>query len=274
MTAGIIGYGHVGSRVAQLLEALGVHCVLNDPPLRDLTGETRFLALDEVMAADIVSLHVPLTKEGSYPTLRLLDGRRLARLKPNALVINTARGGVVDEEALIEQLDKRRSMTATVDCWAHEPAVNTALLQRVSLGTPHIAGYSFDGKVGATEMLYAAACEHFDLTSRWQAALPATQPLELRSSGAASDMEILTQIVLSCYDVREDSKALKRLLSLPQDQQPGYFDSLRTDYPLRREFKQFQVIMPEPRPRLEAALRALGFQHRVSPSPGGNFLGG
>ncbi len=261
MSAGIIGCGHVGSRVVQLLEALGIACVVNDPPLKDLTAEARFLELDEVIAADIVSLHVPLTREGRYPTLRLLDECRLARLKPDALVINTARGGVVDEQALIEQLDKRPSITAVVDCWAHEPAINTALLHRVNLGTPHIAGYSFDGKVRATEMLYWAACEYFGLPPRWQASLPTTQPLELKLSSNASEVEILTQMVLACYDVREDAKVLKRLFSLPHTEQPGHFDSLRAHYPVRREFNQTQLIIPALGPRLEARVRALGFQN-------------
>jgi erythronate-4-phosphate dehydrogenase len=267
MTAGIIGYGHVGSRVARLLETVGIDCVLNDPPLKDLTAEARFLELDKVIGADIVSLHVPLTQDGSYPTLRLLDERWLARMKPNALLINTARGGVVDEGALIEQLDKRPSMTAVVDCWAHEPAIDTGLVARVSLGTPHIAGYSFDGKVTATERLYRAVCRYFGLHPK-QPRQIASPPIKIIELGFADDdnaADSLRRAVLACYDVRRDAKALKQLLSLPEEKRPGYFDELRRHYPLRREFNRTRVIIPAHRPELATTLRALGFQVQDPP---------
>lgn len=262
MTVGIVGYGHVGSRVTKLLGTLGMQCMLNDPPLKDLTAEARFLELEEAISADIVTLHVPLTTEGRYPTVRLLDEGKLSRLKSGAVLINTARGGVIDEPALNKRLDQRPAITAVVDCWAHEPAIDTSLLARVSLGTPHIAGYSFDGKVTATERLYRAVCRYFGLHPK-QPRQVASPPIKIIELGFADDdnaADSLRRAVLAGYDVRRDAKVLKQLLSLPEEKRPGYFDELRRLYPLRREFHRTRVIIPAHRPKLATTLRALGFQ--------------
>jgi erythronate-4-phosphate dehydrogenase len=183
-------------------------------------------------------------------------------MRPNALLINTARGGVMDEQALIEQLDKRPSMIAVVDCWAHEPAIDTGLLARVRLGTPHIAGYSFDGKVKATERLYRAVCRYFGLHPKQprQIASPPIKTIELGFADDDNAADSLRQVVLAGYDVRRDAKALKQLLSLPEEKRPGYFDELRQHYPLRREFNRTRVIIPAHRPKLATTLRALGFR--------------
>lgn len=280
MTVGIVGYGHVGSRVSELLKTLGMQCMLNDPPLKDLTAEARFLELEEAISADIVTLHVPLTTEGRHPTVRLLDEGKLLRLKSGAVLINTARGGVIDEPALIKRLDQRPAITAVVDCWAHESAINTGLLSRVSLGTPHIAGYSFDGKVKATERLYRAVCRYFGLHPK-QPRQIASPPIKIVELGFADDdnaADSLRRAVLACYDIRRDAKALKQLLSLPEEKRPGYFDGLRRYYPLRREFNQTQVIIPAHRPKLATTLRALGFQvqdpHPSLPLDSGGGEGG
>jgi len=259
VTAAIVGCGHVGAQVAHVLTAAGIRCLLNDPPLKDLTGEARFRGLDEVLSADIVTLHVPLTTTGRHPTYRLFDEAVLSRLQPDAILINTARGGVVDEWALLHRLDRQPTMAVVVDCWEGEPNINTELLAKAGLATSHIAGYSFDGKVRATEMLYRAACQHFGRSAAW---IPPTQPEGgfFHFSKEMGDEEILRRAVLSCYDAREDSAALKRALAISPGKLAGYFDSLRRDYRRRREFSTREISLPHGWDRLAKILEGIGFK--------------
>lgn len=262
MSAAVVGYGHVGSRVVELLTAAGVGCVMNDPLLKEATGEERFLDLNDILSADIVSLHVPLTRTGRYPTYRLLNGDTLSRMKNDAILINAARGGVVDEAALIGQLEKRPAMSAVVDCWENEPDINRELLDRVVLGTAHIAGYGYEGKLRATDMLYAAACEHFDRTPARRHDHVSSARTAVRFGSDLSDDEVLRGAVLSGYDVREDSSALKRLLEMPSGQRGVYFDDLRRHYRKRHEFSRTEITVAHP--RLAARLAAVGFAVQVA----------
>jgi erythronate-4-phosphate dehydrogenase len=259
ITAAIVGCGQVGTRVAELLTAAGVRCLLNDPPLKDLTGESCFHDLDEALSADIITLHVPLTTTGKHPTYRLFDESVLSRLKPDAILINTARGGVVNEEALLRRLKQQPAMTAVVDCWADEPNINPELLDRVALGTPHIAGYSFDGKLRATEMLYQAACRHYGMAADWQ--LPVqVQAGPLQFPDGMSDADILRQAVLACYDAREDAAAFKRAMAEGAEERGVRFDALRRNYRQRREFCAYDARLPLSRDLAARTLRRMGFK--------------
>ncbi|MBO4536323.1 MAG: 4-phosphoerythronate dehydrogenase, partial [Bacteroidales bacterium] len=146
-TFGIVGVGHVGGKVARVAQALGMRVLLNDPPRAAAEGPDGFVSLDDLIAgSDIITLHVPLTSE----THHLFDAGRLSQMRPDQILINTSRGEVVDGEALKSALRARRLATAVLDVWEHEPDIDPELAQLVEIATPHIAGYSQDGKAAGT----------------------------------------------------------------------------------------------------------------------------
>ena len=172
LTVGVIGYGHVGKLVARMAEKRGYIVLLSDPPLG--IG----LSLEQLAPqCDVLTFHTPLTREGEYPTYHLCDANILRRCKPGTLIINAARGGVIDEQALLSQLstlvqrsrsfermrDKNSQLSTAIDCWDGEPKLNQELLKKVNLASFHIAGYSIQGKMNASEMCLRAFCEFFSL---------------------------------------------------------------------------------------------------------------
>jgi len=259
MTAGIIGCGQVGARVTDFLGALGVECIINDPPLQEQTGAAKYRTLDEALSAHVVSLHVPLTASGSHPTVNLIGLDELTRMRNDAILINTARGGVLDEPALRTLLTRRPGMAAVIDCWCHEPDIDVELLQRAAIGTPHIAGYSDDAKLRATEMLYRAVCEFLSVPTEWQPPAAADTLRTLCLDEAETDEDFLRQAVFACYDARDDHRALAEIDGLPLAERGQHFDALRAHYRTRREFSAVEVLAPSDRPAFRALLRALGF---------------
>jgi erythronate-4-phosphate dehydrogenase len=177
---GIVGVGHVGSLVARKATALGMTCKLHDPPLAERTGDPSYVGLPEIQACDILSFHVPLERGGPYPTFHMVDTAFLAALKTDAILINTARGSVVDNEALKAALETGNLGGAVLDVWEGEPHMDTELLARVDVGTPHIAGYSLDGKVNGTTRIYEAVCRYFDLPATCNVAALLPPPTERR----------------------------------------------------------------------------------------------
>jgi erythronate-4-phosphate dehydrogenase len=260
-TVGIVGCGNVGSRVRDRLVALGCDCLINDPPLHERGGQDTFVGLDDILQADIISLHVPLERSGRHSTWHLFDEAVLRRMKPGAVLINTSRGAVVDNAALDALLVQRRDIGVVLDVWEGEPAINTTLLEKVALGTAHIAGYSLDGKLRGTEMIYRAACDYLGRTPHWDAAaaLPEANTLDLRSLPGGDDLERVRTAVFNTYDIRADDERLRGLLRLPPAERPAVFDRLRKDYPIRREFAATTVIIDSDAGRLGDLLRGIGF---------------
>ena len=162
-TLGIVGVGSVGRKVAAAAAGLGMAVLLNDPPRARDEGAAGFLPLDDLMAADIVTLHVPLTRSGEDATYQLFDAGRLARMKPGAVLINASRGAVVPTSALKRALAGGHLAAAILDVWDNEPDVDLELLSRTALGTAHIAGYSMEGKLNAVRLVREAFCRHFGL---------------------------------------------------------------------------------------------------------------
>ena len=158
LTVGIVGYGHVGKLVAQMAEKKGYKTLISDPPLG--IGE----ALQTIAPlCDVITFHTPLTHEGKYPTYHLCDANILRLCQPNTLIINAARGGVIDEKALCDILTEKGQLSTAIDCWEGEPEINKTLLNMVDLASFHIAGYSIQGKMRASEMCLHAFCEFFSL---------------------------------------------------------------------------------------------------------------
>ncbi len=256
-TAGVIGGGQIGSRVVRLFAALGIRCIVNDPPLADTGGDARYRPLDEALTGDIVTLHVPLASQGPYPTRAMIGRKALLRMKTDVILINTARGGIVDESALKNHLARHEHFATVIDCWEGEPHIDPELASRSTLSTPHIAGYSADAKLRATSMLHAAACEIFAIPGRWSPSSPMGRALTLVSQ---SPEEALREAVLLAYDVREDDRALRACLSGARGALGRSFDALRANYRERREFSAHQVRTNRGSARIPTVLAGLGFK--------------
>lgn len=214
-TLGVVGCGHVGSRVVRVGEEMGFRLLVCDPPV----GAEGYVPLSEIeRRADIITFHVPLTKDGPYATWHIADDAFFSRLTRRPFVINSSRGAVVDNTALLAALRDGRIRQAVVDTWEGEPAINRDLLDAVFIGTPHIAGYSADGKVNADNMSIAAICRHFGLTPP-PPILPPPLPEDF----------VYTGDPLQLYNPMDDSRRLKT--------SPEQFEWLRGHYPVRREFK-------------------------------------
>jgi len=243
-TIGIVGAGNVGSRVAAKVHALGMHERLCDPPLQRATGEAKYRPLTELMDCDFITLHVPLEKVGPDPTWHLAGADFLARIRPEAVLLNSSRGAVADNGALLDALRAGRPSAAVLDVWEGEPRIRPALLAEAALATPHVAGYSFDGKVNGTEMIYRAACAFLGRKSDWSRADCMSPPLipeiELNARPGEPE-EALREAVLKVCPIERDDAALRRLGGLPPAEQGPYFDRLRAEYPVRREFQNTTV---------------------------------
>ncbi len=258
LTVGIVGRGEVGSRLQALLEALGARCLVNDPPLEE-EGVQGLSPLEALTAADVISLHVPLTREGPHPTWGLIGGEFLAALMPGAVLINSARGGVVEEAALLRWLAGAPGNRAVIDCWRGEPEIDPALLEAAVLATPHIAGYSLDGRLRAGRLVYQALCRALGWEPLGLAACrppPAGGPL--RPAGR-TPWELLRDAVLSCYDPRRDAAALHRLRERDGRVPGPAFEALRRDYPVRREFPATALRLERAPQGAAGLLQAAGF---------------
>jgi len=257
----VIGVGNVGSRVVEKVEALGMRVLMNDPPLAERTGDERFLPLDEVLGADFVTVHVPLTKTGRHATYHMVGEEFMGRMREGATFINTSRGAVADTAALLKANDERR-ITMVLDVWENEPNISLELLERSAIATPHIAGYSFDGKVAATRMIYEAACDFLGVRPTWDPTplLPAPPVERLELDGKMPDEEIIRGAVLAVYDIEGDDARLRRISSMPESERGAYFDSLRKNYPMRREFRFTTVILKGGREETADCLKRLGFK--------------
>jgi len=260
-TLGVVGSGNVGSKVARIARAIGMDVMENDPPLQRSIGDSKFVSLDDVMGADIVTLHVPLTSQGSDPTFHLFDGKQIARMKPGSILINSSRGAVVKGEALTNALSSGKLSAAALDVWEHEPNIDLELLRLCAIGTPHIAGYSIDGKVNATRMIYQAFCQHFNLSPEWDSSTIIPQPknpiIEVHEN--ASDEETLSKVIKCCYDAEKDDKNLRNILSLLPDQRAKFFKQLRGNYNFRHEFSNYKVVLARKMMQIGNALKAFGF---------------
>lgn len=252
----VIGCGHVGSRLSAMLQALGVECLLNDPPLQEQGDDRSFCELDEALKADVITLHVPLTDTGPHPTQRLLSSDRLAALRSGTIIINSARGAVIDERALKTLLAERK-LQLVADVWRNEPAIDTELAALAIIATPHIAGYSLEAKLRSTWRMRKAVAEFFDLTMPTvEEPLPAavqTLPLD------ADNLDELARLaILTSYDIRSDATALQRLAVIG-GHRSAYFSGLRHDYALRREFSALQLQLHGAARTFAEPLRQLGF---------------
>lgn len=262
LTIGIVGVGHIGSRVARMAAGLGMKVLLNDPPLARATPDPKFLPLDALLKSDVITLHTPLTHTGEDATLHLFDRARLMQMKRGSVLFNTCRGEVVDNAALKAVLQRGHLRAAVLDVWENEPAIDAELLPLVEIGTPHIAGYSLDGKLNGTNQIYHAACEFLGVAPQWQieSALPviAESTIRLEENFETTETK-LDRLIKRVYDITADDRRLRALLNLPAAERGRYFDELRKKYPVRREFQNYTVSGGND---VAAQIKALGFDKK------------
>lgn len=224
LTLGIVGVGHTGKKVEQYAKALGIKILLNDPPRAEKEGTLHFLPLETVLQeADMLSFHVPLTLEGKYPTYHLLDEKRLSHIRNNSLIINTSRGDLIQDERIFRSYMKRTSSSFVFDVWKNEPYIDPLTLQHSWIGTPHIAGYSLEGKWNATQM----ALDFFAEINR----VPPIKLLPLKVvelTIPTNKIDDILDFVLSLYPIASDNQSLRM--------HPDQFELLRNTYAFRREF--------------------------------------
>lgn len=255
-TIGIVGVGNVGSKVANFCRLLGMNVLLNDPPRARREGATHFKSLGEVIdQSDIVTLHVPFNRTGEDATFHLAGKEFLEAFSGKKLLINSCRGEVSDSQAILNALQKEALGAYIADCWENEPDINLALLQKSYLGTPHIAGYSRDGKANGTQMSIRALSKFFNLgIDQWSppdVEMPSESTIHLNGSRRDSE-SIIAEAVLHTYDIEADSDILKH--------QPHLFEQLRGDYPVRREFGAYSIVCHEVPAEVVTQLSSMGFR--------------
>lgn len=236
-SVGIIGRGNVGRRLEHLLKVLHISVMCCDPPLQDL-GELQLVSMDEVCDNTIISLHVPLTTDGKHPTRHLFDQRALGLLKPKTLMVNASRGGVIEGRGLLRHLQSGH-IYAALDVWPDEPHINQHLLDLVSVATPHVAGYSCEGKLAGTSMIYSTFCEALGFSMGKETIR--TKIIELKYTETPPGQEVSKQAILSSSQLERDDKALRHLSPSHTGDNRLHIDNLRTAYPERFEFKSHSV---------------------------------
>lgn len=260
---GIIGAGHVGSKVAGLGQSVGMKVLINDPPRQLAEGPEGFTSLNELIAqSDIISLHVPLNHEGPFATEHMVDATFLQQTKPGAWLINSSRGEVAQTEALIHALENRHLGGAILDVWENEPRLSIPLMNLCAISTPHIAGYSTDGKAMGTAMSVRALSRFFGLgLDHWYPAFIQAPDLPLIDLAGARELSVeglFYRLSMHTYDIIADSQRLR--------QSPQTFETQRGQYPLRREPHAYKVIhAPQ---QYIPLIRQLGFKpedHHLSP---------
>ena len=261
MTLGVVGVGNVGSKVAEVASLLGMKVLLNDPPRARAEGPEKFVSLDDLMErADIVTLHVPLTREGEDATWHLFDAARIGRLRPDQFLFNSSRGPVVDNAALKAALKAGTLRGAVLDVWENEPDIDRELMGLLEYSTPHIAGYSADGKANGTTMSVrtVASVLGLPLTDWTASGVPApAQPLSFSIDAAGkTDAQVLAEAILYTYDVQRDTDALRAA--------PELFEKLRGDYPVRREPTAFTLQLKGGTTSQAETLSRIGFKLQIN----------
>lgn len=258
----IIGFGHVGRRLYASLSNLGIPCVLCDPFVAAQPGSIGFCSLDEALRAPIISLHTPFTKVGAHPTFHLLDTQRLAALAHGTVLINAARGEVLNNYALTSRLRQDMGLITVLDCWENEPNISAELLSLVRLATPHIAGYSVEAKRSASECNYLDFLHHFQLQdARCHDARPSVKTLlTLPKLIETEPTQLLAHVLNKACDVKSIDTQLR------EEGEPSavLFDTIRKKLGQRREFAHYSLDLDawhegQKKPALLAQLRALGF---------------
>jgi erythronate-4-phosphate dehydrogenase len=260
---GIIGCGNVGGLLYRRLRAQGIQLHCYDP---NLTKEQipDLSSLDDVLACDIVSMHTPLVTDGPYPSFHLLKREQLMQLKQGAVLINAGRGSVISNQDLLSVMNERSDLRVILDVWEPEPEISIPLLKKVVIGTPHIAGYSYDGKLNGTEMIYQAYCQFLkrQTEKNLQDLVPQLNDNILDAGHLTDPWAIVKHLVLQAYNIEADNMRLREAAhdAITNNIAIGEgFDALRKHYPKRNEFHNYKVRYQKANPETKKWLSLLGF---------------
>ncbi len=255
-TLGIIGVGNVGSKVAKLGEILGMKVLLNDPPRSRREGQKEFVPIEVILReSDIITVHVPLTMSGEDKTYHLFNDSAFGMMKKGAWFFNSSRGEVADTIALKNVLESRETGGAVIDVWENEPDIDTELLSKVSLATPHIAGYSTDGKANGTAMVVNHLCRFFNLPlENWYPGSipPPAFPGIMIDGRGRTDEDIIMEAVIHTYNIKSDDEKFRY--------SPSAFETQRGNYPLRREFSSYTVKLSDSSVSVRSMLEKMGYR--------------
>jgi erythronate-4-phosphate dehydrogenase len=254
-TLGIIGVGNVGSKVEKFARSIGMNVLLNDPPRARMEGKMNFYNLDTVLSgSDILTVHVPLNLVGQDQTWHLFNDESFQKIKKGAWFLNSSRGEVTDTYGLKKALYSGMLGGAVIDVWENEPDIDYGLLQQAFIATPHIAGYSTDGKANGTAMVVNSLNKYFNHPSEnWYPSKvpPPAYPYISIDCDSKTDEEIIREAVIYTYNIDKDNSSLRLF---PQD-----FEKLRGNYPVRREFTSYSVKLKNGSEKTQKTLASLGF---------------
>ncbi len=258
LTIGIVGVGNVGSKVERLAKILGMNVLLNDPPRARKEGNEKFVNLDELISeSDIITFHVPLIKDGNDKTHHMADEKFFAKFKKSKIIINTSRGQVIETNSIKNALKKKIINAAVLDVWENEPNIDQDLLNMVDIATPHIAGYSSDGKANGTSVCVRNIAGFFNLNidKNWyphELPDPENSNKIIIDCSGGSDQEIFYKVFISSYDIMNDDKTLRNSVET--------FEKQRGNYPVRREFPFYKIIIENCSNEIKNKLKEIGFQ--------------
>ena len=254
-TLGIIGVGNVGNLVFKKAQALGMKCLLNDPPKVQQHPELSktYTDLTQCLTADILTFHTPLTSTGDFPTQDLLSASRLKTIQPHQIIINAARGGIINEAAW----SQTKTLCNIIDCWVNEPNINESLYRQADIATPHIAGHSLDAKIAGTQMVYQQLCQYWQVPTQdtWKQALPEPpNPIQITTTGNLQSQ--LMEVTQRTHNPLIDDAAIRS--SKMADLHEKYED-YRRNFPIYREWRQHKITLKNEK-NLYNTLIKLGFE--------------
>lgn len=256
-TLGIIGVGNVGEKVYKKAKQIGVTCLLNDPPKIEkqpgLLTSNNYVDLDTCLTADIITVHTPLTRTGKHPSYDLISAEKLTKIKPHQILINAARGGVINEQAWTNTA----TLANIIDCWENEPNINKALYRKAFLATPHIAGHSLDAKIAGSTMVYKELCYFWNTPTQdlWKSQLP-SQPESINIEVQEPTQKAMRQTLNKTHDIKTDDLAIR---SKDISEVHNRYENYRRNFPIYREFNQHKVHTTSNQ-ELNNLLKSLGFK--------------
>jgi erythronate-4-phosphate dehydrogenase len=258
MTLGIVGCGNIGGRIARIAPRLGFTVLKNDPPLARLSPESDYVSLETALRADIITIHTPLNRDGIDKTAHLFSGDVFERMPNCKIFLNASRGEVVETVSARQAIQNSR-FRSVFDVWEHEPAIDDELLSAVDFASPHVAGYSYEGKVNGTVMMHDALCRHLGVKRELHLDLEPVGEPDIYVTAHQSFTAMMDEITHKIYSIEKDTATLKTAALMPAEERGRFFDQLRKEYHLRREFKNFTIHLAPFNADFADKLRALRF---------------
>ncbi|MFZ1519601.1 MAG: 4-phosphoerythronate dehydrogenase [Ignavibacteriaceae bacterium] len=237
---GIVGVGNVGSKVASFAKSIGMQVLFNDPPLKRNKDTREFVEFDEILKCDVITLHTPLNLSGIDKTLYLLNQKNLDKLENGTILINSSRGAVINNLDLLNVINNK-NLKVVLDVWENEPSINEDLIEKVSIATPHIAGYSYEGKVNGTKMIYESLCKYLNVEAKFEFNLQPPINVLLNLDDENKFEFSLNNLISKIYSIQNDNEKMKKSFIMNKTERTEYFDFQRKEYPIRREFNNYTI---------------------------------